>query len=144
LTLALGLLLAASPACAEGWSLTSWLPGKKESTTTRSSTMRMPMLGGKPLHSTSKSAARQPSVWQRVTTSTRKMATSTKNALTFGDEKEPSRGRHTSWDDQPKARISKKQKDEPSFWARLFQPDEPRPSKTVPDFLSQERPEKLW
>jgi hypothetical protein len=137
------LLLMTSSVRAEGW-LTGWIPGakKESSTSAKSSTTRTPLLGGKSLRSTSKTAAKQPSMWQRMTSGTRRLAANTKEALTFGGDEKP-KGRHSSWDDATPARSSRKQKDEPSFLSRWFQPDEPRPSKTVDDFLSQKRPEQV-
>jgi hypothetical protein len=80
-------------------------------------------------------------MWQRMTNGTKRLASRTKDALTWGDEKP--KARHSSWDDQPTVRPSRKPKDEPSFWSNWFGADEPRPSKTVHDFLSQERPEQV-
>lgn len=118
-------LVACQPLHAEGW-LASWLPGKKESTTTKTS--RRPLLDGKPLRQSRSTASKDPSLWNRMTSGTRNLATKTKDALT--------------WDDSgSKGRSTRKTKDEPSFWNKLLGRDEPHPSKTVSGFMSQERPE---
>jgi hypothetical protein len=131
------MLLLSPPVRAEGWPLTSWIPGgQKETTSKRSAATRKPLLGGKSLRSTSKtSSAKEPSMWQRMTNGTGRFASRTKDALTFGGADEKSQVR------EPTARIAPK-REEPSFWARLFNP-EPRPSKTVDGFLSQKRPEEV-
>lgn len=139
LLLAACLLMTGTQARAEGW-LTGWLPGGDKS---EKKTSRFGLLDGKPLRSTSRSsAAKEPSLWQRFSTGTRKFVDRTKDALTPGDgdsESERPSGRHFNWDDPP--RKASRKKDEPSFWTRLFKRNEPRPSKTIQGFLSQERPE---
>ncbi len=144
LTLAIAVCatLTSLPARAEGWSLTSWIPGQKDETKTRSNTTRTPLLGGKPVRSTSRmSAGSQPSMWGRMTSGTTKFFARTKNALSWSDTPEPRArgGSHSSWDDAKPSR-SKKSKDGPSFFSGWFD-DEPRPSKTVQGFMSQKRPE---
>jgi hypothetical protein len=138
-------MFSAATLHAEGWSLTSWIPGQKDKpSTSKTSSTRTPLLDGKPLRSTSKSrAARQPSVWGRMTTGTKNFFARTKDALTWDSEPEPrSGGTHTSWDD-PAPRLSRKKEEGSSFW-NWFGPEEPRPSKTVQGFLSQKRPEDQY
>ena len=144
LLMAVSAWLVCSTAYAEGW-LASWLPGKKESAAepaAKTPSTRTPLLGGKPLrHSTRTSSENDASVWSRMGNGTRNLVGRTKERLSFqGAKKEDPH--HTNWDDKPKPRASRKAKEEPSLWARMFQRDEPRPSKTVPDFLSQPRPEQ--
>lgn len=117
-------LLACQPLHAEGW-LTSWLPGKKDATTT---TSRRPLLDGRPLRQSRASTGKDASVWNRMTSGTRNFAAKTKDTLSFNDS-------------TTKARTSRKAKDEPGFWGKLFGREEPHPSKTVPGFMSQPRPE---
>jgi hypothetical protein len=105
-------LLTSPEVRAEGW-LTGWIPGakKESSASSKSGTTRTPMLGGRPLRSTSKStSASQPTMWQRMTNGTKRLASRTKDALTWGDEKP--KARHSSWDDQPTVRPSRKPKAE--------------------------------
>lgn len=122
-------LLMVGPVHAEGW-LTGWMPGKKEtSSTSRTSSTRSPLLGGKPLHSTAKSSANKPGMWDRMTRGTQNFFSKTKDAFT--------------WDSKPEPRSRQVKSDDPGFFSGWFD-NEPRPSKTVRGFMSQKRPESQY
>lgn len=122
-------LLITSAAQAQNW-LTGWIPGQKETTSTaRTSSARTPLLGGKALHSTSKSSASKPGMWERMSRGTQSFFAKTKDALT--------------WDSKPEPRSRQARNDDSGFFSGWFD-NGPRPSKTVRGFMSQERPESLY
>ena len=141
LSTAVMLLALESQAARAEWR--DWVPfaNKGSATATKKkTTSRTPLLGGKPIRST---GADKPSMMARMGNGTRKFLGRTKDALSFGDDgdDEPS-GRHTSWDDEAAPYRIREKKEDKSSWFSWFRRDEPRPSATVQDFLSQERPEQ--
>lgn len=126
---AICLLFATPSVQAENW-LTGWIPGKKETTSTaRTSSTRSPLLGGKPLHSTTRSSAKKPGMWDRMSRGTQSFFAKTKDALT--------------WDSKPEPRSRQARNDDSGFFSGWFD-NEPRPSKTVRGFMSQKRPESQY
>lgn len=133
------------PVRAEGWAWSSLNPfsgGNDQPKATKKSSW----FNSKPLKSTKskKAKADEPGLLARMGTGTKNAWNRTKEALTVEDDEEPKKsGRHFSWDDASPYRRTTKKKEESSWWSSWWQRDEPRPSKTVQDFLSQERPEQV-
>jgi hypothetical protein len=137
------LVCTSAPAMAEGWSWSSLNPfstGEAKSKTSQSSSW----LGGKSLKSTKskKSGTDKPSLLARMGSGTKNAWNRTKEALSVEDDEPKQEGRHYSWDNPSPYRRTKK-KEESSWWSNWWRREEPHPSKTVQDFLSQERPEQV-
>jgi hypothetical protein len=144
-TICLLSVVSTAPAHAEGWR--DWVPfsGKDEPATkkkkTSTSSSRSPMWAQKSKKSTSKSSADEPGMLSRMGTGTKQFFGRTKDALTWGDDdaapaKRPS---GVSWNGSAR----KPREEEKSAWWNFWQRDESRPSKTVEDFMNQERPEHV-
>ena len=138
------LVCTSAPAMAEGWSWSSLNPFSKQGGTARASD-ESSWFSRKSQSSTKskKSDNDKPGLLARMGTGTKKAWNRTKEALTVEDDEPKKEGRHISWDDPSPYRRNTKKKEESSWWSGWWQRDEPRPSKTVQDFLSQERPEQV-
>jgi hypothetical protein len=138
------LVCTSASARAEGFSWSSLNPFSGEEGGSTSSAKSSSWLNNKPLKSTKSKKSDEPGWLARMGTGTKNAWNRTKEAFTVDDEEEPKkRGRHTSWDDPSPYRRTTKKKEESSWWSSWWRSDEPRPSKTVQDFLSQERPEQV-
>lgn len=149
------LLLAPTTVAAEGWSLKNLWPGDSESTTSSSKTAMMngrPMVGSPYQHTTSKKKSDDgPSVFTRVGDGTKSFFSKTVDVLTLSSLREDSEDNSTSsfpsWQQNSSnsgSRWSKKKEveEEPGWFGSLFKREEaPHPSRTMSDFLSQDRPD---
>jgi hypothetical protein len=92
-----------------------------------------------------RAAAKEPSVWDRMSAGTRRLFSSHKiahGAKQIMAPKRASSGRKTTTTRETyRAQYTPKSADKPSFWESLFGSDEPPPPRTVNEFLKLKRPD---
>jgi hypothetical protein len=122
---------------------TARAPAKKDS-----SWLKLPGFGASGAKSASKPAARkssEPSTLAKMNNSTKRFFAGAKDALTFGDDKKPAPPRPTGYGPgRSERRIAGQDEKKPSgniltSWWKKEEPQPKRP-RTVPDFISGERP----
>ena len=145
------MLLAPATAMADGWSFKNLLPSSN------SGSSKTAMMNGRPLigspyqkNTTKKKSNDGPSVFAKVGDGTKTFFAKTTDVLTFqflrDDSEEESTSRYPTWQQSSSnsnSRWSKQdEEEEPGWFSSLFQKEEaPHPSRTMSDFLQQDRPD---
>ncbi len=153
-TLALLLVfLTFAPACAraEGWAFKNLLPGKTESETKKTTMVNGRPLIGSPYAKRAESSSAGPSVFTRMGQGTKAFFAKTTDVLTSPFQRDEPASKTVSsfptWQqssNETGSRWSNKkevEEQQPGWFGSLFQQNEaPHPSRTVSDFLGQDRP----